>query len=259
MSARMTVPPATPAANPPKENPLHNFLLNVIIPVVALSALSKEGTRPWHIGPVWGMTIAILFPLGYGIWFYLRTKKANAFSFIGLGSVLLTGGITLLSWRPDGTIHPKAALMFALKEASIPFVLGLCVILSHRTRSPLVRVLLFNPDIFDVARIERVIAEKGQRPEFDRLLWQAALAFGGSFLISTALNFFLGMYFLGSVDTNAPGAREAYNAAVGKQTFWGFIVIGVPIMIMLMATLHRMLKKLSELTGLDRDSMLVPR
>ena len=253
--------PETPAtkASPSKENPLHNFLINVIIPVVALSALSKEGARPWHIGPVWGMAIAILFPLGYGIWFYLRTRQANAFSIIGLGSVLLTGGITLLSWRPDGTIHPKAALMFALKEASIPFVLGLCVILSHRTRSPLVRVLLFNPDIFDVARIERVIAEKGKRAEFDGLLWKAALAFGGSFLISTALNFFLGMYFLGSVDTTAPGAREAYNAAVGKQTFWGFIVIGLPVMIMLMATLHRMLKRLGELTGLDRDSLLVAR
>ena len=250
--------PVSPAATP-KENPLHNFLINVIIPVVALSVLSKEGGKAWHIGPVWGMIIAILFPLGYGIWFYSRTRKANAFSFIGLGSVLLTGGITLLSWRPDGTIHPNAALIFALKEASIPFILGLCVILSHRTRSPLLRVLLFNPDIFDVQKIERVIEEKAKRPEFDRLLWQAALAFGGSFLISTALNFFLGMYFLGSVDTNAANAREAYNDAVGRQTFWGFIVIGLPIMVMLMFTLHRMLTRLAELTGLDRDSLLVPR
>lgn len=246
-------------AGAPKENPLHNFLINVIIPVVALSAMSKEGGKPWHVGPVWGMSIAILFPLGYGIWFYMRTRKANAFSLIGLGSVLLTGGITLFSWRPDGTIHPKAALMFALKEASVPFVLGLCVILSHRTRSPLVRVLLFNPDIFDVAKIERLVHERGKRAEFDRLLWQASLAFGGAFLISTALNFFLGMYFLGSVDTTAAGAREAYNDAIGRQTFWGFIVIGVPIMVMIMATLFRMLKKLTELTGLDRDSMLVPR
>lgn len=250
--------PTTPAATP-KENPLHNFLINVIIPVVALSALSKEGGKAWHIGPVWGMAIAILFPLGYGVWFYLRTRQANTFSLIGLGSVLLTGGITLLSWRPDGTIHPKAALMFALKEASIPFILGLCVIISHRTRSPLVRVLLFNPDIFDVAKIERVITEKGKRPEFDGLLWNAALAFGGSFLISTVLNFFLAIYFLGSVDTNAADAREAYNAAVGKQTFWGFIVIGLPVMVMLMATLHQMLKRLGQLTGLDRDSLLVPR
>ncbi len=243
----------------PKENPLHNFLLNVIIPVVALSVLSKDGGKPWHIGPVWGMIIAVVFPLAYGVWFFLRTKKANAFSIIGLGSVLLTGGITLLSWRPDGSVHPNAPMMFALKEASIPFILGLCVLLSHRTKTPLVRVFLFNPDIFDIARIEKALAEKGRMAELDKLLWKAALAFGGSFLISTALNFFLTMYFLGDLDTKAANAREMYNDAVGKQTFWGFFVIGLPVMIMLMGTLFGMMRKLSELTGLDRDSLMVPR
>ena len=145
-----------------KENPLHNFLLNVLLPVVALSVLSKEGDKPWHIGPVWGMIIAVAMPLAYGIWFFARTRKANAFSIIGLASVALTGGITLLAWRPDGSIHPDAAHMFALKEASIPFILGLCVILSHRTNTPLVRVFLFNPDIFDVARIEQALERQGR-------------------------------------------------------------------------------------------------
>ena len=110
-----------------KENPLHNFLLNVLLPVLALGVLSKDAGKPWHIGPIWGMVLAVALPLGYGIWFYLRTRKTNAFSIIGFGSVLLTGGITLMSWRPDGSIHPQAAQMFALKEASIPMILGLCV------------------------------------------------------------------------------------------------------------------------------------
>lgn len=243
----------------PKENPLHNFLLNVLLPVVALSVLSKEGGKPWHLGPVWGMVLAVTLPLGYGIWFYARSRKANAFSIIGLGSVLLTGGITLLAWRADGTIHPRAALYFALKEASIPFILGMCVLLSHRTKTPLVRVFLFNPDIFDVARIEAALERSGKQAEFQALLWHAALAFSASFLISTVLNFFLSMYFLGGVDTTAANAREAYNDAVGRQTFWGFFVIGLPVLVMLMATIHGMLGRLSMLTGLDRDALMVPR
>ena len=248
------------AANPePKENPLHNFLLNVLLPVVALSVLSKEGNKPWHIGPVWGMVLAVALPLGYGIWFYARSRKANAFSIIGLGSVLLTGGITLLAWRPDGSIHPKAATFFALKEASIPFILGLCVLLSHRTKTPLVRVFLFNPDIFDVKRIEAAVARQGKQAEFQTLLWHAALAFGASFLISTVLNFFLSMHFLGGVDTTATNAREIYNDAVGRQTFWGFFVIGLPILGMLMFTIHHMLARLAKLTGLDRDALMVTR
>ena len=176
-----------PPPGPAKENPLHNFLLNVLLPVVALSVLSKEGGKPWHIGPVWGMVLAVSVPLAYGIWFFARHRRPNAFSLIGLGSVLLTGGITLFSWRPDGTIHPKAALLFALKEASIPLVLGLCVILSHRSRTPLVKVLLINPDLFDLPRIEAALQEKNRQEEYAALLWHTALAFGGSFLISTAL------------------------------------------------------------------------
>ncbi len=243
----------------PKENPLHNFLLNVLLPVVALGVLSKEGGKPWQIGPVWGMVLAVAVPLGYGIWFFLRHRRMNAFSLIGLGSVLLTGGITLVTWRPDGTIHPHAARLFALKEASIPLILGLCVILSHRTKTPLVKVFLINPEIFDVGRIEAAIAEKGHQQEYAALLWHAALAFGGSFLASTVLNYFLAMHFLGGVDTLAANARELYNAAVGRQTFWGFLVIGAPIFVMLFATLTFVVKRLERLTGLGRDHLLVAR
>jgi hypothetical protein len=244
---------------PPKENPLHNFLLNVLLPVLALSVLGKEGDKPWHIGPIWGMALAVALPLGYGLWFFFRTRKANAFSLIGLGSVVLTGGITLLAWRPDGSIHPDAARMFALKEASIPMILGLCVIFSHRTKTPLVRIFLYNEDIFDVARIEKALTEKGTWPQFHALLWHAALAFGGSFLLSTAFNYFLSLHFLGAVDTSAANARELYNDAVSRQTFWGFFVIGLPVFAMLFGTMVTMLRKLSSLTGLDRDSLLVPR
>ena len=251
---------AKPAAAPRRaENPLYNFLLNVLLPVLALSVLSKEGDKPWHIGPVWGMVLAVSLPLGYGIWHLAKSRQVNAFSVIGLGSVLLTGGITLLAWRPDGTIHPQAALMFALKEASIPFILGMCVLLSHRTKTPLVRMFLMNPDLFDVPRIEKAVAAREAQPEFDKVLWLAALGFAGSFLISTGLNFWLSMHFLGGVDTAATNAREMYNEKVGQQTFWGFFVIGVPVFIMLFVLIGWLVRRLEKLTGLDRDALLVAR
>lgn len=248
----MTSPKETP-----KENPLYNFLLNVLLPVLALSVLSKDGNKPWHIGPVWGMSLAVIIPLAYGIWFYLRTRKANVFSFIGLGSVLLTGGITLFVWRSDGTVHPQAALAFSIKEASIPLILGICVIASHFTATPLVRVFLFNPDLFDIPRIEKSLTEQNRQEDFKSLLWHTALAFGGSFIFSTVLNFFLAMHFLGGVDTAALNARELYNAAVARQTFWGFVVIGVPIFIMLFALLWWAVRRLEAITGLERDDLLL--
>jgi len=244
---------------PKKENPLHNFLINVILPVVALSVLGKEGGKPWHIGPGPGMALAVLMPLSYGIWFFVRHRQANAFSIIGLVSVLLTGGITLLVWRDDGTIHENAAFLFALKEASIPLILGITVIISHFTPTPLIRLFLFNPDIFDIPRIEKAVEAKSRAGEFRAMMWHASLAFGGAFLVSTVLNFFLSMHFLGAVDTAAADAKEAYNSAVARQTFWGFIVIGLPVFVILLTLMLWLLKRLGQITGLDRDDLLVPR
>jgi len=39
--------------------------------------------------------VALLFPIGYGIWDWSKEKKINIFSALGLISVLLTGGIGL--------------------------------------------------------------------------------------------------------------------------------------------------------------------
>lgn len=243
----------------PKENPLTNFLVNILLPVLALSALGKEGDKIWHIGAAWGMSLAVLLPLCYGIWYFARHRAMNPFSLIGLVSVLLTGGITLMVWRADGTIHEHAALLFAAKEAAIPLVLGITVIVSHFTPTPLIRVFIFNPEIFDLERIKRSLLERKRENELEGALWRATLAFGGAFFLSTALNFALAYYFLSSVDTAAANAREAYNEAVARQTLWGFFVIGLPVFVILISMLFWLLHRLGQLTGLSRDDLLVPR
>ncbi len=248
------MPPARP-----KENPLTNFLVNILLPVIALSALGKEGEKMWHIGAAWGMSLAVLLPLCYGIWYFARHRAMNPFSLIGLVSVLLTGGITLMVWRADGSIHEQAALLFATKEAAIPLVLGITVIVSHFTHTPLIRVFIFNPEIFDLERIRRALVERKRENELEGTLWRATLAFGGAFLVSTVLNFALAYYFLSAVDTVAANAREAYNDAVARQTLWGFFVIGVPVFVILIGMLFWLLNRLGQLTGLSRDDLLVAR
>mgnify|MGYP000851752627 FL=1 len=138
------------AADKPKnpEHPLANILINVLIPVLALSYLSKDPEfqksihktpQLWHIGPEKALVVALLFPIGYGIWYFVKTRKANFFSALGFLSVLLTGGLTIYLWNKDGTVKPHADILFGIKEASIPLMLGLAVIGSHYTSSPLLR------------------------------------------------------------------------------------------------------------------------
>lgn len=251
-----------------QEHPLANIFINVLIPVLALSYLSKDpelqqslgkAVRPWHIGPVKALVVALALPLGYGIWHFVKTRKPNFFSGLGLVSVLLTGGLTIFLWNKDGTVKPHADVLFGLKEASIPFILGLAVIGSHFTSSPLLRVFLYSDSIFDIPKIERRVDEINARDSYQKILFQATVMFAASFFISTVLNFGLSLYFLGDLDHAAANARELYNARVAKLTGWGFAVIGVPILIFLFFTLRRLLKGLGSLTGFKDDELMLPR
>ncbi len=251
-----------------KENPLANILVNVLIPVLALSYLSKDpefqqavgkAVKPWHIGPVKALFVALAFPIGYGVWHYIQTRKGNFFSALGLISVLLTGGLTIYLWNKDGTVKPHADVLFGLKEASIPLILGIAVIGSHFTKSPLLRAFLYSDSLFDIRRIEERVAASGLDEPYQKVLFEATLLFAASFFLSTVLNFGLAMYFLGDLDHNAANAREIYNEQVAKVTGWGFAVIGLPILVFLFLTLRRLTAKLAGLTGMKEDELMLPR
>lgn len=248
-----------PTKKPDQEHPLANILINVLIPVLALSYLSKDEGKPWHLGPINAVIIALILPLGYGVWFFLKTRKLNFFSGLGLVSVLLTGGLTIYLWNKDGTVKPNADVLFGLKEASVPFVLGAVMILSHWSRTPLLRTFLYTDALFDIPKIEKRVKETGVELEYRKVLFQATILFAMSFFISTVLNFGLALYFLGDLDHTALDAREIYNFQVAKITGWGFVVIGVPMMVFLFLTLLRLLKGLRQVTGMKDDELMLPR
>lgn len=248
---------------PAQENPLANIFINVLIPVLALSYLSKEpgaaGAKAWHIGPLYALFVALVFPIGYGIWFFVKTRKMNFFSGLGLFSVLLTGGLTLFLWNKDGTVKEHAAVLFGLKEASIPFVLGFAVIASHWSKTPLLRSFLYSDSIFDITKIESKVNELGKQAEYNKVILSSTILFGMSFFISTFLNFGLAMYFLGDLDHTAANARIIYNEKVAKVTGYGFLIIGLPIMVFLFFTLRKLLGGLRDLTGFKDEELMMPR
>jgi hypothetical protein len=255
--------------NPPKqEHPLANILVNVIIPVLILSYLSKDPllqeklgkiVRPWHIGPLKAMILALVLPLGYGVWYYLKTRKGNLFSALGLASVVLSGGLTLYLWNANGTVKPNAGILFGIKEALIPLVLGIAILISHRSASPLIRVFLYNESIFDIPKIETRVAEISAQPAYDNLLLGATRLFAASFFVSSLLNLGLAQWFFHGFNASAVEALETYNAIIAKVTGWGFLVIGLPILIFLFFTFRSLLKGISKLTGLSDEELMLPR
>lgn len=253
---------------PKQEHPLANILINVLIPVMVLSYLSKDpeiqeklgkAVKPWHIGPLKAMILALVLPFAYGIWHFLKTRKGNIFSALGFVSVLLTGGLTLYLWNADGTVKPNAGLLFGIKEALIPLVLAIAILISHRSANPLIRVFLYNDSIFDIPKIEGRVKERDAADGYDRLLLFATRLFAGSFLLSSAMNLGLALWFFRSFEAGALDALEKYNRIVGQLTGWSFAVIGLPVLLILFLILTRLIRGLRELTGLDDKELLLPR
>lgn len=246
------------------EHPMANILVNVIIPVLVLSLFSKDSSlqdspKPWHIGPLWAMVIALALPTGYGIWFFLKTKQTNFFSLLGLVSVFLTGGLTIYLWNHDGTVKANAGILFGIKEALIPFILGVAVWLSHRHATPMIRIFLFNDSIFDIAKIEQRVKDLGADKDYDQVLLGATRLFATSFFLSALMNLGLAQWFFRDFDPSSSKALEEFNSIVGRIMGWGFAVIGIPILVFLFLTLRKLMRGLRKLTGYEDEDLMLPR
>lgn len=222
-----------------KENPLLNILLNIVIPTVILVKFSG----PDHLGPKLGIVVALAFPIGYGVFDFTRTRKLNFFSALGVLSVMLTGGMSLLE------LDPK---YIAIKEATIPALFGIATLASLKTRYPLVRTFLFNDAVLQTDKVYEALETRGKQREFDKSLVIASYMIAGSFLLSSILNYVLAKVVL----VSAPGTEE-FNAELGTMTALSFPVITIPAMLVLFGALFYLFRQIKVLTGLTLEDVFI--
>jgi len=228
---------STPAATPPqKENLLLNLACTVAAPALILSKFSER------LGPKTALIVALSFPLAYGVYDLIKRRNFNFLAALGFASTLATGGLGLMKLAP---------FWFAVKEAVVPTLIGLTVVVSQWTKKPLVRTMLFNEQVINVPRVEAALDAKGQRPAFLSLLSNSSWLLASSFVLSAVLNFGLARFLIKSM----PDTPE-FNAELGRMTLWSWPVIVVPSMIIMVFALWRLLKGLEQLSGLTLDEIL---
>jgi hypothetical protein len=221
-----------------KESFLANLLLNIVIPTLILTKLSDDK----YLGATWGLVVALAFPLGYGLYDFMRSRKFNFFSILGIISVLLTGGISLLQLD---------AKYIAIKEAAIPGILGIITLISMKTRFPLVRAFIYNDKVLKIHKVDAAIDHYQTRKEFERTLNIASLLIAGSFFISSTLNYVLAKIIM----VSPPGTAE-FNAELGKMTALSYPVIALPMMIIMMGTLFYVFRSIRLLTHLTLEEVI---
>ena len=221
-----------------RESALLSLGINIAIPAIILMKLSGDD----RLGPVGGLVVALIFPLAYGVVDFVRRREWNIISILGFVSVLLTGGIGLMQ------LDPK---WIAVKEAAVPALIGVAVVLSLRTRFPIVRTFLYNDKIIRVQDVDEALARRGNSEAFDRTLVNASWMLATSFFVSSVLNFVLAKLIVKS----QPGTT-AFNEELGRMTALSYPVIVVPSMIIMIATLWYLFNRIRKLTDLDLEQII---
>ena len=67
-----------PAKGKPRHSAFTNLIFNILVPTLILTKFSDEGS----LGPQLSIVIALAFPLSFGTWDFIQTRRANVFSIL---------------------------------------------------------------------------------------------------------------------------------------------------------------------------------
>ncbi len=184
-----------------------------------------------------GVSIAV-WPVGVeAIW------QSEFFSVLGIISVMLTGGISLLQLDPA---------YIAIKEAMIPAIIGIIVLVSQYTPYPLVKKLLINPELLDTEKLYQTLASNDNRVEFEHRMAKAGYIVAASFFMSSALNYILAK----AIVVSQPGTT-AYAEELGRMTWLSYPVIVLPSTVMLFGAIIYMFRQIGKLTGQSLEDFIL--
>ena len=214
-------------------NSLLELLINIVIPSLVLMKLSSEN----YLGSVNALLLALAFPLCFGLFDLIKSRKINFIALLGLLSIVLTGGIGLLKLSTE---------WLAVKEAAIPGIIGLAVVLSTYTRYPLIRTILYTPALINVDKVQQQLASRGNESAFEARLKNATYLLGSTFFFSSIMNYILAKWIVIS-----PSGSEAFNEELGRLTLLSYPMIALPSMVMMMAVLYYIARGMRDLAGLS--------
>jgi len=236
----MNSSPATSTDKIPahKPRPLIDLLVSIIIPSIILMKFSGNS----DLGASGALITALAFPISWGLFELVKYRKFNFIALLGLISVLLTGGIGLLQLDTQ---------WLAIKEAAIPGIIGIAVLISTQTPYPLIKTLLYNPKVLNVDKISQKLNELGQTLVFESRLMNATYLLGGTFFFSSMMNYILARWIVTS-----PAGSAEFNEQLGQMTLLSYPMIAIPSMVMIMAIFYYLWRTIHGITGLALEDII---
>jgi hypothetical protein len=215
-----------------------DLLVSLVIPSIILMKFSGDE----NLGATAALIVALAFPLSWGLFELVRYRQFNFIALLGLISIVLTGGIGLLQLDPQ---------WLAIKEAAIPGLIGIGVLLSTYTRYPLIRTLVYNPKFINVEMIRQRLNESNNGKAFESRLQNATYLLSGTFLFSSLMN-----YILAKSIVTSPAGSASFNEELGQMTLLSYPVIAIPSTLMMFVIFYYLWRTINGLTGLKLEEIL---
>lgn len=222
-----------------KPRPLIDLAVSILIPSLILMKLSSDE----KLGATYALILALAFPISWGIYELTTHKHRNYIALLGVVSVLLTGGIGLLKLDSQ---------WLAVKEAAVPTVIGLGVLIAHKLGYPVIRKLLLNPKLFNIQLIEEALESRNNRAKFERRLDNANYLLASTFVFSAVMNYLLAKWIVKS-----DSGTTAFNEELGRMTLLSYPVIAIPSMIMTLCIVYFLWRTIHTLTELSLDEIVI--
>ncbi len=224
-----------PEGNPHRAAVLE-LVINVAAPTIILTFFSGDA---W-LGPMWGLLLALAFPLGHGLTTMALTRKVSPIAVLVVVSVLLTGGIGLLELEVS---------WFAWKEAAFPLAMGVGAVASLRTRWPALSLLL--DPLIDTPKVDALLEARGERAAHAQAMARATWRVGAVLVVTAVATFVFARFMVVS-----PTGTTAFSEELGRYTGWSFPAIGVPSTLVMMWVLSDVLLGLERRTGEKIEALL---
>jgi len=215
-----------------------DLVVCMLIPTLILKKLSGDDM----LGPNYALVAALSLPMLVGIWGFISERKIGFVPALGFISILLTGSIGILKL-------PKEYISY--KEALIPGLIAIATVLSTYTKHPLIRTFLYNDTFMDTDKVSIKLAENQKTQEFDQMMVKATWMLAASFVLSSALNFFLAKWIVVS-----ESGTDAFNSELGTMNLYSYPVIVVPCMVITIYAMFYVFRNIKKMTGLGMEDLV---
>lgn len=218
---------------------LYELFFNLCLPTLILI----KGCTWLGLSPKCGVVLAMACPFSYGLLEWIKERRFNWISFLGLISISVKGSIGLFEYSNQ---------WLALNEALLPGILGVTIfVLRLAKRPPFLTKFLLNEQF---CRVEKIMTTLNQLGNLSKLmhkiyLYEWILAF--LFFMSALLNFVLARYLV----VHPAGSTE-FNHELGLLTGWSFVIIAVPATVGLLLIVWQFFVHVQRLSQLAWNEIL---